>query len=118
MTATTDSTLNRLGDEASEAGRDLWRAGLGALTEIKSESKKTFDQLVERGEEFDRERLRPFERRVAGRVEAWRGDLRQRVAGAVTGTLERFGVPTRRDFETLSERLEALSKRIDELAAR
>ena len=110
--------FERLGREVTDAGRNLWLAGLGAMAELQTESRKLFDTLVERGAKFEKGQMRPFEKRLGDRVDSLRDQLGHRVEGAVTGTLKRFGMPTREDLEALNARLETLSTKIDQVAAR
>lgn len=110
--------FERLGKEVTDAGRNLWLAGLGVMAELQTEGKKLFDTLVERGAEFDKGQVQRFEKKLGNRVDAWRDQLEHRVEGAVTGTMKRFGMPTREDLEALSARLETLSSKIDQVTAR
>lgn len=110
--------FEHLGKDVTDAGRNLWLAGLGVMAELQTEGKKLFDTLVERGAKFDKSQLRPLEKKLGNRVDGWRDELEQRVEGAVTGTMKRFGMPTREDFEALSARLETLSSKIDQVTAR
>jgi poly(hydroxyalkanoate) granule-associated protein len=103
------------------AGRSLWLAGLGAVAGAEEEGRELFDRLVERG--------RPLEKRqkqaagaVADRAQRTARDLGKLLQDTVSyesrGMLKRLNVMTREDVKILSARLETLSRKIDEYAAR
>jgi poly(hydroxyalkanoate) granule-associated protein len=102
-------------------GRTLWLAGLGAAAVVTEQGRKLFDGLVERG--------RPLARRqseIAGKV----GDrtaavvqdavklVRETIEHEAKATVKRLDLLTHSDVKLLSARLEALAKRLDEVAAK
>lgn len=125
----------RLLADLRAAGRTLWLAGLGVVAEVVEADKKSrdlFERFVERG--------RPIEERQRVAAERHKQDLERRLqtAGRKAGdtvrdlgklvgdtieyetkrALKRAGMITRDDVKTLTARLEALSRRVDEHAAR
>lgn len=46
----TRNRMEEVGSELRTAGRNLWLAGLGAASSVEENSRKLFDDLVERGE--------------------------------------------------------------------
>lgn len=112
--------FDRLRRDVTEGGRNLWLAGLGAVAEVEDESERLFNQLVERGKSFEKERRQAAEKRFKGatdRLEELSGKLRTRVEGAFSDTMKRAGLPTRGDIEQLNSRLESLSAKLDSMGA-
>ena len=115
-----------LQDELTERGREVWLAGLGALATVEEEGSKLFGRLVDRGAEFEEERRR--ELKEAGEKAREQGDealaqieeaseeTQSLLMDTVNTALERFGVPTRSEVDRLSERVESLTKQVDELS--
>ncbi|HEX9941004.1 MAG TPA: phasin family protein [Thermoanaerobaculia bacterium] len=103
------------------AGRSLWLAGLGVMAEVEEESRELFSRLVERGRPVD-ERQKKAAEAVAGRATRTAREfgklLQDTVEYESRGMLERLNVMTREDVKVLSARLETLSRKIDEYAAR
>jgi poly(hydroxyalkanoate) granule-associated protein len=103
------------------AGRSLWLAGLGAMAEVEEEGRELFDRLVERGRPIEKRQKKTAEavaqraRKTAREVGKLLGDT---VVYEGRGMLKRLHVMTREDVKVLSARLETLSKKIDEYAAR
>lgn len=101
----------------------LWLAGLGALSIAGDESGRIFKMLVKRG--------RTFERAARGRLDDVRDrlDVRQAAEDAVdrlqegwdegmTGVLHRLGLPTKREIEGLTKRVERLTRALEEKPVR
>jgi poly(hydroxyalkanoate) granule-associated protein len=121
---TSDDTLQ---SELTQRGRDVWLAGLGALATVEEKGTEMFNDLVNRGRDFEKSRR---ERIEAAREEAEKqGEealKRLEEAGEDTGTfltetvdraMERFGVPTRKEVDRLSDQVSKLSEQVDKLAA-
>jgi poly(hydroxyalkanoate) granule-associated protein len=104
----------------------VWLAGLGALATVEEEGSKLFGRLVDRGAEFEEERRK--ELKEAGEKAREQGDealaqieeaseeTQSLLMDTVNTALERFGVPTRSEVDRLSERVESLTKQVDELS--
>ena len=108
-----------IGDSAYQ----LWLAGLGALSIAGDESGKIFKTLVKRG--------KTFEHAARGRLEDVRDrlDIRRAAEGAVdrlqggldegmTDVLHRLGLPTKKEIEGLTKRVERLTKALEEKPVR
>lgn len=125
---------DRAGEAVSSsvtAGRNLWLAGLGALAETGEKGKELFDDLVAKGETFQARQRKAVDEtldRTFGRVEEEGKKARKWVsrrwettvdgaAETVSHNLERFGVPTHGDIQGLSQRVEALTAKVETLAA-
>jgi len=103
------------------AGRSLWLAGLGAIAEVEEEGRGLFDRLVERGrplEERQKKTAEAVAQRARKRARELGKLLQDTVAYESRGMLKRLNVMTREDVKSLSARLETLSKKLDEYAAR
>jgi len=115
-----------------ETAQNIWFAGLGALSLAEDRGGKAFQALVKRGESLDaknRKALSAIVRDVEARVEI----VKERVTDATTGTRERIelgvengvarvmhtlGVPTRGEIQTLTKKVDALTKSVDKKAKR
>ncbi len=96
------------------AARRVLLAGVGAIALAQDEIEDFVNKLVERGEiaEQDGKKLigEVIERRKQV-LEKKEGEFARRIEGV----LERMKVPTKADLEALSDRIAALSKKIDEM---
>ncbi|MDE3127754.1 MAG: phasin family protein [Gemmatimonadota bacterium] len=105
-----------------DSAYQIWLAGLGALSIAEDESGRIFKTLVNRGRAFEastRDRLIEVKDRL---------DVRKAAAGTVdmiaenldegmSGVLGRLGVPTKREIDGLSKRVERLTKTLEERPA-
>jgi poly(hydroxyalkanoate) granule-associated protein len=103
------------------AGRTLWLAGLGAVAGVEEGTRDLFGRLVERGQPVEDRQKKTVEA-VVDRANRTAQGLSQLVQDTVEyesrEMLKRFNVMTREDVKLLSARLETLSKKLDEYAAR
>lgn len=108
-------------DRLLATGRNLWLAGLGVVAGVEESGRELFGQLVEKG--------RPVEEKQRKRVEQVADHAQRTVRGLgrlVEDTVEyesrevlkKLNVMTREDVKLLAARLETLSGKIDEYAAR
>ena len=101
--------------------RDLWLAGVGLAAETDRQGRTWFDELVERGRPIE-ERQRQAVEAAARRTQAVFHELGKLCQDTVEyeskAALKRFGLMTRDDVRILSARLDTLSQKIDDLAAR
>lgn len=107
--------------ELLSAGRNLWLASLGAVAKAEEEGRELFDRLVERGrplEERQRQALDKVGDRTTETVRDFRKLVQDTMEYETKGVLKRFGMMTKDDVKILAARLETLSHKIDELAAR
>jgi poly(hydroxyalkanoate) granule-associated protein len=114
-------TFDKARRELVSAGRNLWLAGLGAVAEVEEGGKGLFDRLVERGRPLE-DRQRKALETVGGRTGETVRELSKLMQDTMEyetkGVLKKLGMLTRDDVKILTARLETLSKKIDELAAR
>jgi len=114
-----------------DSAREIWLAGLGALTVAQTESvrlveqgNKLFDKLVSEGEKLERKTRKDAETAVDGfvdGVESKVDEFRQQATenwdnlanvfdDRVSGTLDRLGVPTTKDLSKLSGNVQRMSR--------
>jgi len=116
-----------LGREAMEIGRNVWLAGLGVVAEAETQGKEMFENLVKKGETFEARYRKGIDESVedAGdrlkKARSWVGARTDKglenVTDAFTRALHRFGVPTREDIRTLSQRVEQLTEKVEAINA-
>jgi len=114
-------TSKKVHAEIKESAHKIWLAGLGALAAAEEEGTKIFNTLVERGEGYEsrgKEELAKVQDKVEGAFgkaeSSWEklGDaFDERVAGAV----KRLGVPSPDEISNLTQRVEELTLKVDEL---
>lgn len=137
------SRLEQLQADAAAKGREIWLAGLGALSTIEEEGTRLYSSLVERGKglaERSRaleeggagflenlvERGRQVEEEGRGRIQAVAENLtarqhdvadrlEERVTGLVKRALERLDVPTRAEADALKAQVDALAQQVEAL---
>lgn len=130
-------SAGKLTDQVVDSARDVWLAGLGALSVAQKESgkvleqgNKLFDKLVDEGSKIERNTRKDVE----GAVTDLRGDVESRVESVrkqasdnwdklenvfeerVARVLGRMGVPTADDVNKLSARVQKLSDQVAALA--
>lgn len=103
-------------DEARHTGRNVYLAGLGAFATAEEETKSFFERLVDKGEKFEDEHGK-LSQRAADRVRKTGQEVEDRVESTVSETLNRVGVPSRKEIRTLINRVEKLTKKVDEINA-
>ena len=126
-TETTTETKNAQ-DELKESVHRIWLAGLGALAAAEEEGSKLFSKLVDRGRdvesrgkvEVDRVKAEAekvgsqFKSKAESAFENWGGKFDE----TLTAALRRLGVPTRDEIRNLTQRVEELNAKIEQLKPR
>ncbi len=116
---------SQLSQSVRESAHLIWLAGLGAFAKVGSEGGKLFEALVKEGEKIE-ERTREA---AAGALEAAKeqtDETRGRVVETwdkveqifedrLARVLGQFGVPNRDDLRDVTQRIDALQARIDDL---
>ena len=97
-----------------EAARKVLLAGIGAFVLGKEEIEDFVDKLVERGEIAEKDG-RKLVREVMERRKKDAEKAEDEITKRVESVLERMNVPTVVDIDALSEKIVALSKKVDEL---
>ncbi|PQA29167.1 phasin family protein [Amnimonas aquatica] len=103
--------------------QQIWLAGLGAFSRAEEEGGKLFDNLVKVGEELE-SKTRDLADNTAGeikdRVIGKASDTREKVERVIddrlSSALSRLGIPSQKDIESLSQRMDQLTRVIEQLA--
>jgi poly(hydroxyalkanoate) granule-associated protein len=121
-----------LAEGVTTRGRGVWLAGLGAIATVEEEGTQLFSTLFKQGEKLV-ERGEKVEATGKARIEEVRTDLTTRqkqvtetvtgkvqsveteVTDSLVGALKRLGVPTRSEVRELSEKVDALTRRVGSL---
>lgn len=114
-----------LQNELSKRGREVWLAGLGALATVEEEGSKLFGNLVDRGEEFEKERQDELEKatekareqrdEALSQLEEASEETQSLLFNTMNSALERFGVPNQTEIDRLSKKVDKLSRQVDAL---
>jgi len=103
--------------------QEIWLAGLGAFSRAEEEGGKLFDNLVKIGEELEHKTKELADNtavELRDKVIEKASDTREKVERAIDdrlhSTLSRLGIPTQKEFESLSERMDQLTRVIEQLA--
>lgn len=115
---------------AVDSAQQLWSAGLGAITKAQEESNRVIESLVKEGQEIQENAVKFANQKVVEVTGEVTGKV-SKIAGAVSGkatqhwdkleqvfeervarALGRLGVPTNKDVQLLSERIDQLSAAI------
>lgn len=122
----------KLQDDLKESAHRIWLAGLGALAAAEQEGVKVFNRLVDRGRDFEsrnkgdfkeqvdraketaKEQMGQAKAKVEETVDSWSEKLDE----TLTSALHRMGVPTRDEIRTLTQRVEELNAKVEQLRPR
>lgn len=118
-------TAKKLQAELQESAHKIWLAGLGALSAAGEEGNRFFHQLVEKGEDvesrgkkrFDeaRDEVQTGAKKARERVESSVDEMWEKMDERLAEAMQRFGVPTRDEIQSLTRRVEELNTKIDHL---
>ncbi len=121
---------NEFADHVKDSAQQIWQAGLGAFSKAQAEGSKVFDALVKDGMGLQQKSQAAAEEKLAemsGRLSGVAGEV-QAKAGQQWDKLEsifeertaralgRLGVPSAKDIEALTARIEALSEQVAKLS--
>lgn len=103
-----------------DTARQIWLAGLGAVTKAESEGSRFFESLVQEGENVEARSKKTAEKTVGSTKskasESWE-KLEDMFEQRVARVLHQLGVPTHNDIQNLSKQVELLDKSIKALTA-
>ncbi len=97
-----------------EMVRRLMMAGIGAVALTQEEMEKTVDKLVEQGEIAWKDRQKFMQEMMDRRREGAK-KAQEEVEKRVEEAVGRMNVPTKADIDALSEKIAALTRKVDEL---
>jgi poly(hydroxyalkanoate) granule-associated protein len=118
MSKTATSNLQQ---DLRESARKIWLAGLGALATAEDQGTKVFQNLVEKGEEFESRSEKQFSKvksrvkSVTDKAEAQWDKIESAIDEKVTAAVQRLGIPSRDEVRTLTRRVEELTKKVEQL---
>lgn len=120
------SLFTRLSDRIGDTVMTAWCAGLGAAVITERTAMQTFEKMVKEGQGLRKQARKRVDKRVDSVKDQAEGvrlravdrlhDIEERIDNGFSSTLQRFGVPTRKDFEELSRLVNELSCSVDNLA--
>lgn len=110
-----------------ESAREMWLAGLGALSVVEDQGAKLYRALVQEGKNWEKARreeteaaLKEVEAQTEETLEAAQETVDEqvvrRVREGVDAALDRAGVPTRAAMDDLRQQVNELAKKTDRLA--
>ncbi len=123
----------------AEGAREIWMAGIGALSTVEEAGQAVYQELVRKGEKWERESreslrgARDQAASAAGKARSTAGSVARAplkiasdveaqieriVENSVEGVLHRLGVPTRTEVQELIGRVETLTGKVDRLMER
>lgn len=106
----------------AQRAREMWLAGLGALSVVEEAGTQVFDALVEEGKSWEEQR-RKQQKQTAEQVKNITEEgtqaveaVEERVREEVNDALRRIGVPHRDDIDELRHQVDDLSQKMERLA--
>ena len=127
-----DASTTALSDVKSYA-RKIWLAGLGAYTKVGQEGSEYFQELIKAGQVVEKkgkkvvaEKLEAANAEIdeaksevstfKGKVELQLDKVEKAFDSRVASTLNRIGIPSKHDVETLSAKLDELTALLERVA--
>ncbi|MFC3380159.1 phasin family protein [Rugamonas sp. CCM 8940] len=122
----------QLAGAVRSSAQQIWQAGLGAFAKAQEEGGRVFSKLVKEGTDLQKRTRSIAEEKVADVRETVSGladDVGSKAAGSwdkleqvfedrVARALGSIGVPTQKDIQALTKRVEQLSKTVAELSGK
>lgn len=121
--ATVTTQYKKVQEGVLDSAHKLFLAGLGTVKTVGDEGGELFDRLVDRGRDLEtrgKKELRSWKKEVEKTTARGRerfDRVGDRVDEQVTSALHRLGVPSRDEIQTLTHRVEELSRKVDRIAA-
>lgn len=113
---------NLLKQQSTEMGKTILLAGLGVVSFVEERSKGVLDNLVGKGQDFQKDELASFTDRVQSlksnvttNIQKKESLMEEKFQGLFTGLLHRVGVPTKDEVRNLIVHVEELTKKVEEL---
>lgn len=121
-----EKNVEKAADNIADKAREIWLAGLGALSAVEEEGSKFYNNLVDRGAEFEKrgkkqvdsiykdinDRFKDLEKRITDTY----GKAEDKVEDNMAHLVKKMGVPSREEVKDLSSKVEKLMKKVDELS--
>ena len=118
---TAKKKAKKIQNDVAENAHQIWLAGLGAVAMAQEEGGKLFKNLVKKGEDFEKvgkDKVDQAKGAVSGVkvvAESYWDTFERTIDDKVTAVIHRIGVPTKDEIDTLTERVEHLTKAIEKL---
>jgi len=123
-TTETGTSEKNVQEEIKDSVHRIWLAGLGALSAAEEEGGKIFSRLVERGRDVEskgkvevdkvKAEVDKMKTKAESTFETWGDKFDEKL----TATLNRLGVPTRDEIRNLTQKVEELNAKIEQLKPR
>ena len=124
LSASKNKSNAQLSSTVKDSAQQIWLAGLGAFSKAQEEGGKVFESLVKEGLTIQRKTQAVAEEKITeatSRVTTMASDIGSKAQGQwdklenifedrVAKALAKLGVPSARDLEALSARVDALAK--------
>ncbi|MDH4448221.1 MAG: phasin family protein [Acidovorax sp.] len=124
LSADSKKSNAQLSSTIKDSAQQIWLAGLGAFSKAQEEGGKVFESLVKEGLTIQRKTQAVAEERISeatSRVTSMATDIGSKAQGQwdkletifedrVAKALSKMGVPSARDLQALSDRVDALAK--------
>jgi len=127
-----DAPTSTLSDVRSYA-RKIWLAGLGAYAKVGQEGSEYFQELIEAGQAVEKKGKKAVTEKLLaanveideaatqvssfkGRVEVQLDKVEKAFDSRVASALNRIGIPSKHDVETLSAKLDELTALLERVA--
>lgn len=122
----------QLAEAVRTSAQQIWQAGLGAFAKAQEEGGKVFAKLVKEGTDLQKRTQKLAENKVSGVTDtvtkmadnvskqasgSW-DKLEQVFEDRVSRSLASLGVPTKKDIQTLTKRVEELNKAVAALTGK
>jgi poly(hydroxyalkanoate) granule-associated protein len=110
-----------LGKAARRSARTIWNAHLAALETTRHEAGKVFGAAMEQGQKYTvrgRNTAEGVVENLAGVADERLATLEQAFQQGVSRVIHRIGLPTAKDVNALSRRVDVLAARVEARAAR
>jgi poly(hydroxyalkanoate) granule-associated protein len=124
QTGTTQGTERNVQEELKDSVHRIWLAGLGALAAAEEEGGKIFSRLVDRGRDVESrgkvevDKVKVEVDKFKTKAESTFENLGEKFDEKLTSTLNRLGVPTRDEIRNLTQKVEELNAKIEQLKPR
>lgn len=120
MSETTDQKTPKIEQEYwLQIIKKFGLAGLGAAAELRDEMETFMQRMVERGE-ITEQKAQKWMKEFMERGRKQTSDAVHNIGGtgmeSIEKLLARLGIPSKKEFQTLSHRVEELAQKVDELA--
>ena len=122
----------QLADSVKDSAQQIWQAGLGAFTKAQAESAKALETLVKDSVSIQRKTKAVAEEKLSeatSKMTTMATDISSKASGQwdkletifeerVAKALNKLGVPSAKDVQALSARIEELNKAVQKLSAK